>query len=110
MNQLAVITPSFRGDLELFADLHRSVLEFTPTDTVHHVFVPPGDRKLFAGYAGPRCRVWTSGELLPRRYVRTGRSDFYVNARRPFPPVSAPCSLMQCGNFAATSTLAPVSR
>jgi Family of unknown function (DUF6492) len=87
MSELAVITPSFRGDAEIFADLHRSVLEFTAPDTVHHVFVPFGDKALFAQYEGPRCRVWTSSELLPRRYRRIGKGDTYVNARRPWPPV-----------------------
>ena len=37
--------------------------------------------------AGPRCRVWTESELLPRRFVRLPRSRYVVNARRPFPPV-----------------------
>jgi hypothetical protein len=87
MTDLAVITPSFRGDAEIFADLHRSVLEFTPTDTVHHVFVPQRDRALFAQYSGARCRIWTSSELMPRRYVRIGRGDSYVNATHPWPPV-----------------------
>jgi hypothetical protein len=87
MTDLAVITPSFRGDAEIFADLHRSVLEFTPTDTVHHVFVPQRDRALFAQYSGVRCRIWTSSELMPRRYLRIGRGDSYVNATRPWPPV-----------------------
>ena len=77
MSELAVITPTFRGDAEIFADLHRSVLEFTPEDTVHYVVVPPRDRALFARYEGPRCRVWTSSELLPKRYlhVRLGRLE-----------------------------------
>jgi hypothetical protein len=87
MSELAVITPSFRGDADIFADLHRSVLEFTPPDTVHHVFVPEGDRSRFAGHEGPRCRIWTSREILPRRYLRIGQRDSYVNARRPWPPV-----------------------
>lgn len=87
MSELAVITPSFRGDADIFADLHRSVLEFTPPDTVHHVFVPARDMALFAGYEGPRCRIWTSREILPRRYLRMGQDDSYVNARRPWPPV-----------------------
>jgi hypothetical protein len=87
MSQLAVITPSFRGDAELFADLHRSVLEFTPDDTVHYAIVPRRDRAIFAQYEGPRCRIWTSAELLPGRYVQLGRGDSYVNARRPWPPV-----------------------
>lgn len=87
MTELAVITPTFRGDAEIFADLHRSVLEFTPADTVHHVIVPVNDRDLFSQYAGPRCRILTSAELLPRRYLRFGRGDTYVNVRRPWPPV-----------------------
>ncbi len=87
MSELAVLTPSFRGDAEIFADLHRSVLEFTPEDTVHHVFVPLRDKRLFVRYQGPRCRILTSRELLPRRYLRTGRGDSYVNVQRPWPPV-----------------------
>ena len=87
MSEIAVITPSFRGDADIFSDLHRSVLEFTAPDTVHHVFVPESDRSLFAEHEGPRCRVWTSREILPRRYLRIGQADSYVNARRPWPPV-----------------------
>lgn len=89
MSELAVITPTYREDAEIFADLHRSVLEFTPEDTVHHVVVPPRDRRLFRRYQGPRCRVWTSSELLPRRYLhmRLGRLESFVNVRRPWPPV-----------------------
>jgi hypothetical protein len=87
MSELAVLTPSFRGDASIFSDLHRSVLEFTPHDTVHHVLVPPRDRDLFSQYEGPRCQVWTSSDLLPRRYRRLGRADSYLNARRPWPPV-----------------------
>ena len=87
MSDLAVITPSYRGDAEIFADLHRSVLEFTPPDTVHHVFVPVRDRPLFAEHEGARCRIWTSPEVLPRRFVRLGRGHSYLNARRPWPPI-----------------------
>jgi hypothetical protein len=87
MSELAVITPSFRGDAEIFADLHRSVLDFTLSDTVHHVIVPQRDRPIFAQYEGARCRIWTSAELLPGRFVHFGRGDSFVNARRPWPPV-----------------------
>lgn len=87
MSELAVLTPSFRGDAEIFADLHRSVLAFTPDDTVHHVFVPLRDKHLFAQFQGPRCQIITSRELLPHRYLRIGRGDSYVNVRRPWPPV-----------------------
>jgi hypothetical protein len=35
MTRMAVITPSFAPDVELCADLRRSVLDDSP-DTVHH--------------------------------------------------------------------------
>jgi Family of unknown function (DUF6492) len=87
MTDVAVITPTYRPDAEMFADLHRSVLQFTPDGTVHHVVVPARDRGLFAPYEGPRCRVWTSSELLPPRYVGVPRANLHVNLRRPWPPV-----------------------
>jgi hypothetical protein len=87
MGELAVITPSFAGDADLFEQLHRSVLEHTSEKTVHHVIVPTADRALFAPYSGPRCRVWTEPELLLRRYVRLPAVGFWLNVRRPWPPV-----------------------
>lgn len=87
MTKLAVITPCFRGDAEVFADLHRSVLAFTPSETVHHVYVPSRDRGRFAVYEGPRCRIWDRSRLLPPRYLRSPLSDVYVNVRRPWPPL-----------------------
>ncbi|MBN1172120.1 MAG: hypothetical protein JXA67_08090 [Micromonosporaceae bacterium] len=87
MSELAVITPTFHADAELFVDLHRSVLEYTPPETVHHVFVPPTDLGIFGQYAGPRCRVWANSELMPRRYLRLSGSNDYLNLTRPWPPV-----------------------
>ncbi|MEO3799597.1 DUF6492 family protein [Nonomuraea sp. B1E8] len=87
MSKLAVITPSYAPDAALFADLHRSVLRHTSDDTVHHVFVPARDRRAFAGFEGPRCRLWLRSELLPRRYVRVPFTDVHVNCRRPWPPL-----------------------
>lgn len=66
MSELAVITPSYASDAELFGDLHASVLEQTPPRTVHHAVVPSVDRALFTRYASPRCRIWTYPELLRR--------------------------------------------
>jgi hypothetical protein len=87
MSELAVITPSYGPDAELFAELHASVLRHTSEQTVHHVIVPPADRGLFAGYGGARCRIWTYPELLPRRYVPAPGTGLWINARRPWPPV-----------------------
>ena len=60
MPKLAVVTPCFRDDAEVFADLHRSVLAFTPPGTVHHGYVPSRDRVRFAAYESPRCRIGTA--------------------------------------------------
>jgi Family of unknown function (DUF6492) len=87
MTELAVITPTYRVDAEIFDDLHRSVLEFTPDSTVHHVFVPKQDRHLFTRYEGARCRIWTSSELLPPRYCAVPGANMHVNVRQPWPLV-----------------------
>ncbi|GIH76213.1 DUF6492 family protein [Planobispora longispora] len=86
MTELAVITPSWKPDAELFAELHRSVLDNTSDDTVHHVIVPAAHKSTFAKYAGRRCRIWTHPELIPRRYWRMP-GGVWVNAARPWPPV-----------------------
>ncbi|WP_433499348.1 DUF6492 family protein [Sphaerimonospora sp. CA-214678] len=87
MSELAVITPTYAPDLELFADLHRSVLTHTPDDTVHHVIVPSRDRGLFARFEGPRCRLWIEPELLPRTYFPIPLSRLWLNVARPWPPI-----------------------
>jgi len=87
VNTLAVITPSYGPDAVFFADLHESVLEFTPSDTVHHVIVPRADRHLFARYAGPRCRIRVVNEFIPRRFLKVPRLGLWANLLRPWPPV-----------------------
>lgn len=86
MSDLAVITPSFGPDAAIFQDLRRSVLEHTPSSTVHHVIVPRGDRSTFARFTCDHCVVRTEPELLPRRYVRTPARGLWINLRRPWPP------------------------
>jgi hypothetical protein len=88
MVDLAVLTPSFRADAALFADLHRSVLANTERSVVHHVIVPPSDAHLFREYEGERCRLWTHRELLPRNFLSIPNADgLALNLRRPWPPV-----------------------
>ncbi len=88
MAELAVLTPCYSGDAGLFADLHQSVLEHTPSQTVHYVVCPPSDKALFERYSGPRCRVLVHSDLLPRTYFCVPRSHgLAVNLRRPWPPV-----------------------
>ncbi|MCG5220668.1 DUF6492 family protein [Streptosporangium soli] len=88
MTELAVVTPTYGPDAELFAGLHRSVLEYTSDDTVHHVIVPAAHKAAFARYRSRRCRIWTHPELIPRRYVRLPLpGGIWVNGLRPWPPV-----------------------
>ncbi|MEV5412353.1 DUF6492 family protein [Thermopolyspora sp. NPDC052614] len=87
MSEMAVLTPCYRGDAAMFPELHRSVLEFTPEDTIHHVYVPARDKHLFTQFEGPRCRVYTRSDILPSYYLRPPLTDVYVNVRRPWPPL-----------------------
>ncbi|HEX6660081.1 MAG TPA: DUF6492 family protein, partial [Ilumatobacter sp.] len=85
---LAVLTPSFRGDARLFEDLHESVLANTDPSVVHHVVVPPSDARVFRQYEGDRCRVWTHRDVLPRHYMSVPRAaGLTLNVRRPWLPV-----------------------
>ncbi|SEG73600.1 hypothetical protein SAMN05444920_10496 [Nonomuraea solani] len=104
MKTLSVVTPSYGPDLAHFDDLHRSVLEFTSSDTVHHVFVPSHDWSLFAPYEGPRCRVWLVNGQLPRRYVKVPRMGLWINLLRPWPPVRG-WVLQQIVKLAATGDM-----
>lgn len=67
---VAVVTVSYRGDLELARDLCLSVDRFLD-DTVEHVLVVPrADVPLFRPLAGGRRRIVTVEDVLPRGYVQ----------------------------------------
>jgi hypothetical protein len=103
--ELAVLTPSFRGDAALFADLHGSVLAHTAAGVVHHVVVPPSDSELFRRFEGPRCRLWTHADLLPRHYLSVPHSSgLTLNLKRPWLPVRG-WVVQQIMKLAATAVL-----
>jgi hypothetical protein len=87
MTSFSVLTPSYAPDFELCCELNRSVLEWTPAEVDHHVVVPQRDRELFAALRGPRTRVWTVEQLLPRRMWPVPMVNAWLNVRRPYPPV-----------------------
>jgi hypothetical protein len=87
MAELAVITPSYAPDLELCRDLNASVLAHTPASTVHYILAPQCDLALFAELQGPRTQVWSVDQLLPRYVVGVPRANFWLNLRRPVPPI-----------------------
>jgi hypothetical protein len=87
MPTLAVITPSYAPDLELCRDLNASVLAHTPASTVHYIITPQRDLSLFSALQGQRTHVWSVDQLIPRYFVGLPRANFWLNLRRPVPPV-----------------------
>jgi|tagenome__1003787_1003787.scaffolds.fasta_scaffold20990059_3 hypothetical protein len=85
--RMAVITKSFAPDFELCADLHQSVLEYSPDSVQHHIIVPRRDLKLFSRLADSRTRILCETEFLPSSFVPVPFATFTVNLRQPFPPV-----------------------
>jgi hypothetical protein len=105
MEDLAVLTPSFRGDAGLFRDLHESVLANTSPPVVHHVVVPPSDAHLFRQYEGARCRVWTHRDLLPRYCLSVPyASGLTLSLRRPWLPIRG-WVMQQVMKLAATASI-----
>jgi hypothetical protein len=87
MKRMSVVTKSFAPDFELCADLHQSVLDYSPDSVHHHIFVPERDLKLFGRLAGPRTHIRCEIDLLPRSFVPVPFTNLTVNLGRPFPPV-----------------------
>src|ERR1700742_5035207 len=86
-SQMIVVTPTYAPDLELFTDLHRSVLEHFPVDVRHVAIVPERDLALFRQFAGPRCEVLEVREALPRSVLALPLTKLWMNCRRPVPPL-----------------------
>lgn len=96
-SQMVVVTPTYAPDLELFRDLHQSVLRCFPPSVRHVAVVPETHRSLFRQFEGSRCEVVGVGEVLPRSVLALPflRLNFggghpaplWVNLRRPYPPL-----------------------
>lgn len=65
-----LITPSFRGDLELARDLCTSVDRFVDPDIGHVVLVPRRDLRMFSSLSSPRRRFVALEDVLPSWFVR----------------------------------------
>ena len=84
---MLVLTPSYRPDHALCADLNRSVPRFAPAGVRHAVVVPTADLALFGPMAGPRTTVLDVRDVLPRQLRKVPRLNLWLNPRRPVPPV-----------------------
>jgi hypothetical protein len=87
VSQMVVVTPTYAPDLDLFSDLHESVLRWFPTDVRHLAVVNDSDVTLFRRFEGPRCRVISVGDVLPRSVRALPVGKLWVNLRRPVPPL-----------------------
>lgn len=83
----AVLTPSYRSDIELCRDLNTSVLRFTPPDVQHYIIVPRTDQELFRTMAGQRTHIQDAQDFLPRWMVKVPKFNAWVNLRQPAPPI-----------------------
>lgn len=86
--KLAILTPSYRPDFDSLARLHRSVLDNTDSDVIHHVIVPRRDLPLFSTIDSARLRLWTQADFLPPTFLLT---DWFSQSvqKVPFLPAAA---------------------
>jgi hypothetical protein len=84
---MVVVTPTYAPDLELFSDLHQSVLEHFPSDVRHLAIVPKRDLVLFRRFEGPRCTVFEVGDVLPRSVLAVPFTKLWMDVRQPVPPL-----------------------
>jgi hypothetical protein len=85
--QMVVVTPTYAPDLDIFGDLHESVLRSFPADVRHVAVVDEPDRPLFRRFEGPRCLVVGVQDVLPRSVKPLPFTKLRVNLRRPVPPL-----------------------
>ena len=87
LDDMAVVTPSYRPDSELCRDLNRSVLRWTPEDVRHHIVVPRRDLPIFQMLANDRTIIHEDAEFLSSTIRRLPLMNMWVNTRRPWLPV-----------------------
>jgi hypothetical protein len=85
--QFVVVTPTYAPDLELFSDLHESVLQWFPANVRHVAVVDERDLAAFRRFEGPRCLVIGVRDVLPRSVVTLPLTKLWLNLRRPVPPL-----------------------
>lgn len=84
---MLVLTPSYRPDHDLCADLNRSLVRHAPSTVRHAVVVPTADLPLFRALSGDRTAVLDVRDVLPRQLHKVPRANVWVSHRRPWPPV-----------------------
>ncbi|HQG78685.1 MAG TPA: DUF6492 family protein [Bacteroidales bacterium] len=65
MNRLAIITTTYRNDLDWCRILCESIDRFVPVDIMHYLFVDNRDISLFRSLENNRRRVISQNEIIP---------------------------------------------
>jgi Family of unknown function (DUF6492) len=84
---IVVVTPTYAPDLDLFSDLHESMLSCFPAHARHVAIVNEPDLPLFRRFEGPRCLVIGVRDVLPRTVWSLPFINLWMNVRRPMPPL-----------------------
>ena len=84
---MVVVTPTYAPDLDLFSDLHESVLQCFPANVRHVVVVTERNIVPFRRFEGPRCTVVGIDDVLPRSVRALPRVQTRINLRQPVPPL-----------------------
>jgi hypothetical protein len=84
---MAVVTPTYARDLDLFGDLHESVLRHFPAHVRHLAVVNDSDLPAFHRFEGARCSIIGVSDALPRSVSALPLVNLWVNLRHPVPPL-----------------------
>lgn len=84
---MIVVTPTYLPDLDLFADLHESVLRQFPVDVRHVVVTPERHVPAFRHFVGPRCSLLSVRAVLGGALLPVPLANVWVNRRHPLPPL-----------------------
>lgn len=84
----AIVTPSYRGDIERCRLLCASVDTFVSGLSTHYLLVEDADVALFSSLAGPRRRIVAESELLPG-WLRAWPDPLSFGRRRVWTGVGA---------------------
>jgi hypothetical protein len=95
---LAVVTPSYKHDAELFSDLHSSVLRMTDDSVMHYVIVPAADVEIFEKIVSGRGVVIAEESLYPSHY-KAVRGVNSVVRFLPFVPAHARIAAVNVKNL-----------
>lgn len=81
LHRYAIVTPTYRGDLERCRLLCASIDALVSNLSTHYLLVEDHDLALFRPFAGPRRRVIAESELLPA-WLKAWPDPFVLGRRR----------------------------